>query len=65
MFALRAPWWRRAASEMLRRAALAVAGGGGVAGAYGYKWANDNLGSDALDRIIQVCACLHATLLQT
>ena len=49
---------------MLRRAALAVAGGGGVAGAYGYKWANDNLGSDALDRIIQVCACLHATLLQ-
>lgn len=50
---------------MLRRAALAVAGGGGVAGAYGYKWANDNLGSDALDRIIQVCACLHATLLQT
>ena len=49
---------------MLRRAALAVAGGGGVAGAYGYKWANDNLGSDALDRIIQACACLHATLLQ-
>ena len=43
---------------------MAVAGGGGVAGAYGYKWANDNLGSDALDRIIQVCACLHATLLQ-
>ena len=49
---------------MLRRAGLAVAGGGGAAGAYGYKWANDNLGSDALDRIIQVCACLHATLLQ-
>ena len=43
-------------SAMLRRAALTLTGGAGAAGAYGYMWANDNLGSDALDRIIQVCA---------
>ena len=42
--------------RMLRRAALTLTGGAGAAGAYGYMWANDNLGSDALDRIIQVCA---------
>ena len=46
---------------MLRRASLALTGAGGAAGAYGYMWANDNLGSDALDRIVQVCACLRAT----
>lgn len=47
--------------NMLRRASLALTGAGGAAGAYGYMWANDNLGSDALDRIVQVCACLRAT----
>jgi hypothetical protein len=57
---LRALSWRRGretpVSAMLRRAALTLTGGAGAAGAYGYMWANDNLGSDALDRIIQVCA---------
>ena len=41
---------------MLRRAALTLTGSGVAAGAYGYKWANDNLGTDALVRIIQVRA---------
>ena len=47
---------RGAEGEKMRRAALTLTGGAGAAGAYGYMWANDNLGSDALDRIIQVCA---------
>ena len=52
----RSAQFQRAARSwhMLRRAAIALTGGGGAAGAYGYKWANDNLGSDALDRIVQV-----------
>jgi hypothetical protein len=38
---------------MLRRAGVALTGGGIAAGAYGYKWVNDNLGADAVARMIR------------
>ena len=38
---------------MLRRAAFATPAVGLAAGAYCYKWAKENMGDDALERIIK------------